>query len=766
MSFEWAFELDDKASDPAATIAKELKRAKESLVDLSAAGAKADKSFGALGDAQLDVALASKKLGKAQLELEKSLKESGDSTGELSLEQLELAKSVQVAKKELASAEGAVESHRDAQEDLAKSMAKMKQQATVSGHALGLVKTGAKAGAVALIALSAAAAGLGFAFAKSTAEAADFARTTKNSFGALLGGADEGAAALANINDIAKATAMPLEEVRKTYGTLVSAGVGSELATDLSKLRGDWAAISEEAESAFGKFTDAMVEGKVSASQFEDIAKNIGGKQLFGEALGLSFEALQDTTEGVALLDQELAKLDPKAFLQIAVDTSKARGELGATSKAAAPLGQRLDSIAETTMQDFVSEMGITSDTVEYFAGRLETLSQSDDFKSFARTMGDAVHWAGNAFVDAAEWITENWSTIGPLLKWTAIGVGVLAAAIVAGVGIAIAPFALLSAAFYAVVAGVTWLVDAVANGITKIPEYISSAIASAKEWLSSFATDALELGSNIVDGIIEGIRSRISGAVNAAVELGSSVKNAFASVLDIASPSKVFEAFGGFITKGLVGGILGSSADAGKAAVGLGEEVEQGVIDTLGIHSPSRVLEKLGAFTTLGFQHGVNDNAVPITEDTLGVPADLAGPSMGDIGLPDSPSIDVGANVLPFPKFEAPSVAPMDIGANVLPFPKLAAPQAPSIPAPEVGTPTIPPPESISAVSVVGSSVQGPQVNASAPASTGGGGFQVTFAAGSIIVQGGGGESLGEEVQKAIVSALEKVAKQQGVAA
>lgn len=67
---------------------------------------------------------------------------------------------------------------------------------------------------------------------------------------------------------------------------------------------------------------------------------------------------------------------------------------------------------------------------------------------------------------------------------------------------------------------------------------------------------DLSEAGGNMVQGLVNGVRNRITSAVESARGLGSMVMNGFKSVLGIHSPSTVFHEFGYFLVKGLADGM------------------------------------------------------------------------------------------------------------------------------------------------------------------------------------------------------------------
>lgn len=79
-----------------------------------------------------------------------------------------------------------------------------------------------------------------------------------------------------------------------------------------------------------------------------------------------------------------------------------------------------------------------------------------------------------------------------------------------------------------------------------------------------------MTIGRNIVDGLINGVRTKLSAAKDSIVQFGSSIKNWFADTLGIHSPSRVFMSLGDNIAQGAAIGIGRSSAIASRAAAGM----------------------------------------------------------------------------------------------------------------------------------------------------------------------------------------------------
>ncbi|KWZ43740.1 phage tail tape measure protein [Burkholderia savannae] len=87
---------------------------------------------------------------------------------------------------------------------------------------------------------------------------------------------------------------------------------------------------------------------------------------------------------------------------------------------------------------------------------------------------------------------------------------------------------------------------------------------------LKSLPDRFLTIGRNIVDGLINGIRSKFGAAKDSLVQFGGDIKSWFANTLGIKSPSRVFMAYGDNIAQGAAIGIGRSSAIASRAAAGM----------------------------------------------------------------------------------------------------------------------------------------------------------------------------------------------------
>ncbi len=104
--------------------------------------------------------------------------------------------------------------------------------------------------------------------------------------------------------------------------------------------------------------------------------------------------------------------------------------------------------------------------------------------------------------------------------------------------------------------------------------------IASLPGKIKGFVGDMLAAGAALIEGLIQGIMSKLEAAKAAIVGVGTSIKGWFSSALGIQSPSKVFAAFGGFLTQGLARGIQAGAGQVlgamqrltGAVRAGIGE--------------------------------------------------------------------------------------------------------------------------------------------------------------------------------------------------
>lgn len=94
---------------------------------------------------------------------------------------------------------------------------------------------------------------------------------------------------------------------------------------------------------------------------------------------------------------------------------------------------------------------------------------------------------------------------------------------------------------------------DPVMSGIA---DAIAKFIVKGIEKIREAATKFRDAGKFIMDGLISGIKDKISAVTDTVTNIGDTISGAFKKVMKISSPSKIFEDYGGFIDEGLALGI------------------------------------------------------------------------------------------------------------------------------------------------------------------------------------------------------------------
>lgn len=95
---------------------------------------------------------------------------------------------------------------------------------------------------------------------------------------------------------------------------------------------------------------------------------------------------------------------------------------------------------------------------------------------------------------------------------------------------------------------------------------YFTQAFSNVSGYFPGLKTNFTEFGSNLMSGLVDGIKNMAGQAYEAISEVGSGVVGWFKKKLDINSPSRVFMNMGGFVSEGLSEGIANTSGLPVKA--------------------------------------------------------------------------------------------------------------------------------------------------------------------------------------------------------
>lgn len=98
----------------------------------------------------------------------------------------------------------------------------------------------------------------------------------------------------------------------------------------------------------------------------------------------------------------------------------------------------------------------------------------------------------------------------------------------------------------------------------------VKGAVMAGWNWMKGMKNQFFSAGADLINGLVNGVTSKLTAARDSIVSFGSSIKGWFASTLGIKSPSRVFMGFGDNIAQGAALGVTRSSALAGKAVAGM----------------------------------------------------------------------------------------------------------------------------------------------------------------------------------------------------
>lgn len=155
-------------------------------------------------------------------------------------------------------------------------------------------------------------------------------------------------------------------------------------------------------------------------------------------------------------------------------------------------------------------------------------------------------------------------------------------------------------------------IVDFIPKAILAIGDLIKGIINAVKKLLgiNSPSSVFIEIGSNIIQGLLNGLKNGAKKIANVAKEMASNLANGVKKFLGIKSPSTLFRGFGTDVVDGFTGGIKGNLPAVTKASEGIGTAAE------------SPLKNKAKDFRTIGkdlidnFLNGMN-RELPKAKDT-----------------------------------------------------------------------------------------------------------------------------------------------------
>lgn len=148
--------------------------------------------------------------------------------------------------------------------------------------------------------------------------------------------------------------------------------------------------------------------------------------------------------------------------------------------------------------------------------------------------------------------------------------------------GIAAQSVIIINAAWDAVITFINGFADAIDQKGPELQAAVNKLIKAIINFIkngltgmaNTFAPHASSIGRNIINGVINGVSSAAGALYNKLRNVASSALSSFKSTLGIHSPSRVFATAAGFIVAGIVQGIDSNQSDAVDAMSGLGDDM------------------------------------------------------------------------------------------------------------------------------------------------------------------------------------------------
>lgn len=133
-----------------------------------------------------------------------------------------------------------------------------------------------------------------------------------------------------------------------------------------------------------------------------------------------------------------------------------------------------------------------------------------------------------------------------------------------------------ITGAFNTAVTAVTDFGQSTREAVTGAVQWMTDEFNRFLEFVGAMPSQLLEIGSQMIQGILDGIMLKWQELKAMIYELGMMLPEWMREMLDINSPSRVFEEIGGFIGQGLANGIAQSQAMVGAAVETLGNAAVQ----------------------------------------------------------------------------------------------------------------------------------------------------------------------------------------------
>lgn len=446
------------------------------------------------------------------------------------------------------------------------------------GGAMEALADPASIAVAAVAAIGAAVGAAVIAGASLALEMSELREKTVATFSALAGGKEAGEATLAMLDNLRAATGMTRAELTPLASKLMGMGIqGKALQDQLTALATVKAIGSDGGTEAYTNVLKKLSAGaKLSSKDLTNLSKTGVNVNDMAKTLGVSVKQLE--------MGLKNGSISSKAFgdaLQKAV-----------TAKGADALAAQANSLTNQWAL-FKENLGQLFEGVDAGPFLAELKSLLGIF-SQSTASGKAMKSAITGFFNGLFAIAAK---VLPYIKMFLLQLVIGALKLYISLKPAIAHFkALFASASGGDTLGkvIKWIADNIMHAIGAVAMFvvgvmyawefslkafaaIGGAIQSVGAWIVDLGksilgvfSGALELGTNFVNGLIQGIKDGVGRAVQAAKDLAGSVVDGAKSMLGIHSPSKVMAQLGGHTATGFAQGIAAANDNVSSAANGM----------------------------------------------------------------------------------------------------------------------------------------------------------------------------------------------------
>jgi len=432
-------------------------------------------------------------------------------------------------------------------------------------------------------------------FNLSASQAGDIANTLAGAANASATDVDEMGQAMAQVATIAAQMGGSMNDTATALALFANKGlVSSDAGTSLKTMLMRLVPSTDEATEAFQRF-GLMTED---------------GKNAFFDASG-QMKSMSEVSE---LLKSALGGLSAEQQ-QVALNTMFGSDAIRAAAILTTEGSAGFDKMAESISK--ISAADVADEKLNNLYGSLTLLQSS--LETAAIAIGDALLPAINKIVSAIQVVIQWFNSLDGSTKSVIATAAAIAAALAllvgplliligsiplvtagfttltAAIGAVAAPIGITIAAIAGLVAGGVLLYknwDTISAKAAELWQAIENAFSGIKSSVSGLWSEATTWGSNIIQGLVNGISSKLAEAKAAALRVAKSIKDAITNFFDIASPSKVTTELGRYIAEGLAKGIDEKITDTEKAAQRLAEAVKNATTRVLNDLNKSFQLE------------------------------------------------------------------------------------------------------------------------------------------------------------------------------